>query len=127
LFWKIPSINWTGKLLSAVAINRQNDIFLAATNALYKTEMTGQVWEKLNTVIGNVEIVKMDANGRLYAVGRRDDDDGLYCSLDLGKTWKLLHRFNKIINIHLALNNYLLYSLLLNHHVDWIMNNSNCC
>jgi len=100
LLWRQPSVNWDNKLLWSTAVNHQHDIFLATSDGLYKTEVTGQLWEKLNDDIGSVEIIKMDGNDRLYAVGRKKEDS-LYRSLDQGKNWELLHRFNHIIETNI--------------------------
>lgn len=107
LLWSQPSISWNDKLLSSVAINRQNDIFLAANNRLYKTNITGQVWEISNKNLGYLDIIKIDIHDRLYAVGH-DNGYILHRSLDNGLTWEFLHRFNQLLDIHLLNNDTIL-------------------
>lgn len=107
LLWKPFSIHSNDQLLSSVAINQKNDIFLAASNHLYKTEITGQNWEILDHEIGNIKTVHIDENDRLYIIGQKSHDD-LYRSLNNGKTWELLHHFKQIIDLHLLSNGKIL-------------------
>lgn len=108
LLWKQPTIQWFDKLLSFVAINHQADIFLTANNHLYKTDMTGQIWEVLSNDMGSIEILKIDSNDKLYAVGQQEEDFSLYRSSNRGQTWDVLHHFNHVRDLNILNNNIIL-------------------
>ncbi|MBV9576428.1 MAG: hypothetical protein JO149_07365, partial [Gammaproteobacteria bacterium] len=101
LSWQQPSSNWMNKLLFSAAINQQNNIFLAANHHLYKTDMAGKTWEKLNDLLGNVESLKIDNKDSLYIILQKNDEFALYRLGSNDKSWQFLYKAQQIIDFNL--------------------------
>lgn len=98
LLWTRPSHKWDNYAAYNIAVNSQHDVFVQTGN-LYKTDLNGKTWNKLNTNIkGDITNLKIDAQDHLY-ITVDDYDAGssaIYRSVDNGQTWELLHTFAEI-------------------------------
>ncbi len=102
--WTQASTNWEHRMLWGGAINSKHDIFVA-TGRLYRTDVNGRVWEKIND-LDNVYTIKVDAKDTLYVINNKD----LKRSTDNGKTWQLLHSFKGITDFTLLKNGKIIVS-----------------
>lgn len=106
--WTQPE-KWKNLIAYSLAVTSKHDVFVATSN-LYKTDITGQAWKKINTdSIGRVYEVQIDSQDRIYVIGR-DTNDGLYRSTDDGKTWELLQKFSEIKSFSLLDNGKIIVS-----------------
>lgn len=72
--------------------------------------MSGQYWEKVTRMQGNIETVKIDRQDRIYVIVTEVDakQSSLYRSSDDGKTWEKLYTFKRIDHFIILDNNKLL-------------------